>query len=89
MYVDDMFNLDSYDESAWHGPMLQASNMVPYRLGQAEGIHGPRRFHGSRLKGLIGHSGARAGGRSVYLCSALEASRDGRMGDSTGNMGKW
>lgn len=30
-----------------------------------------------KLKGLIGHSGARAGGRSVYLCSALE----GALGD--------
>ena len=26
-----------------------------------------------RLKGLIGHNSTRAGGRSVYLCSALEA----------------
>ena len=44
MYVDDMLSwivmMDLLPHK--HGPMLQASNMVPYRLGQAEGIHGPQ-----------------------------------------------
>lgn len=43
-----------------------------------------------RLKGLIGHSATRAGGRSVYLCSALEDAGDGDVGDdSRGAMVGW
>lgn len=40
----------------------------------------PKRRRPIRLKGLIGHNSTRAGGRSVYLCSALEVALVGWLG---------